>query len=270
MHPYYLASKEYKSESTRIKLGNVDDEPVFVGGDLAEPVFIAGPCSIEGEESAVELALSLKELGIKVLRAMIYKPRTSPYSFQGLDKPGLTVLKKLKQATGMLLITEVREQEEAEQAAPYVSLFQIGTRNMTNFALLKKVAKMQKPIILKRGMGATIEEFLCAAEYILAQGNPNVILCERGIRTFETYTRFTLDISAVPAVKELSHLPIIVDPSHGTGKSSLVLPMARASLAAGADGVMLEVHQQPSMSKSDNFQAITPRELGSLLSGRRR
>ncbi len=269
MQPYFLASREYREKDSQIKVGTVDGQDVFIGGEDAEPIFIAGPCSIESEESAIELALTLKDFGIKIFRAMIYKPRTSPYSFQGLVRAGLPVLKRLKQVTGLLLVVEVREEEEAEQAAAYADIFQIGTRNMTNFALLKRIAAMGKPMILKRGMGATIEEFLCAAEYILAQGNPNLVLCERGIRTFETYTRFTLDLAAVPAVKELSHLPIIVDPSHGTGKSSLVLPMARAGLAAGADGVMLEVHQEPSMSKSDNFQAITPQALGGLLSGRR-
>jgi 3-deoxy-7-phosphoheptulonate synthase len=255
MHPYFLASRNYKNQNTVINVGSVDGFEVNVGGD--EPVFIAGPCSIEDEESALQLALKLKHFGVKIFRAMIFKPRTSPYSFQGLDTAGIPVLKSLKSKT------------EADAAFGYTDIFQIGTRNMSNFNLLKHVGGLNKPVILKRGMGSTIEELLCAAEYILAQGNQDVILCERGIRTFETYTRFTLDISAVPAIKELSHLPVIIDPSHASGKSSLVAPLSRAGLAAGADGVMIEVHEHPEISKSDGSQAIKPEQLSAIIKGRR-
>lgn len=268
MHPYFLASREYKNQNTVINVGSVDGFEVNIGGD--EPVFIAGPCSIEDEESALQLALKLKQFGVKIFRAMIFKPRTSPYSFQGLDTAGIPVLKMLKSKTGMILLTEVREAHEADAAFGYTDIFQIGTRNMSNFNLLKHVGSLNKPVILKRGMGSTIEELLCAAEYILAQGNQDVILCERGIRTFETYTRFTLDISAVPAIKELSHLPVIIDPSHASGRSSLIAPLTRAGLAAGADGVMIEVHEHPEDSKSDGSQAIKPEQLSAIIKGRHR
>lgn len=259
LNSYYLSSRKSHDKNTIVNLGSVDGKAVIVGN--GKPVIIAGPCVLEDEKSAVNLALKLKETGVNTFRAMLFKPRTSPYSFQGIDKAGIPILKKIKQITGLILVTEVREIAEAEAVAGYTDVFQIGTRNMSNFNLLKQVGKLQKPVLLKRGMGATIEELLCAAEYVLAEGNQNVILCERGIRTFENYTRFTLDISAVPAVKELSHLPIIVDPSHATGRRSLVLPLAKASIAAGADGIMLEVHEHPAESKSDPEQAITPDEL---------
>lgn len=259
LNSYYLSSRKSHDKNTIVNLGSVDGKAVIVGN--GKPVIIAGPCVLEDEKSAVNLALKLKETGVNIFRAMLFKPRTSPYSFQGIDKAGIPILKKIKQITGLILVTEVREIAEAEAVAGYTDVFQIGTRNMSNFNLLKQVGKLQKPVLLKRGMGATIEELLCAAEYVLAEGNQNVILCERGIRTFENYTRFTLDISAVPAVKELSHLPIIVDPSHATGRRSLVLPLAKASIAAGADGIMLEVHEHPAESKSDPEQAITPDEL---------
>ena len=260
---YFLSSRKSHNENTVVKIGSIDGEDVFVGS--GKPVVIAGPCVLEDEQTSIGLALKLKQIGVKIFRAMLFKPRTSPYSFQGMDRAGIPILKKIKQATGLILVTEVREIAEAEATAPYTDVFQIGTRNMSNFNLLKQVGKMQKPVLIKRGMGATIEELLCAAEYILAEGNQNVILCERGIRTFENYTRFTLDISAIPAVKELSHLPIIADPSHASGKSSLVIPLAKASIAAGADGVMIEVHEHPSQSKSDPEQAITPKELENVM-----
>ncbi|MGM0599487.1 MAG: 3-deoxy-7-phosphoheptulonate synthase [Candidatus Rifleibacteriota bacterium] len=256
-NPYFLASRRCNSANSEIKVGDAENIVAF-GGDNV--VCIAGPCAIETEEEALKLAHELKNMGAEIFRAMIFKPRSSPYSFQGLGRSGLPILKKIKQETGMLLLTEVREPLEAELVQDIADIIQVGTRNMSNFQLLKHLGQLNKPVLLKRGMGATVEELLCAAEYILAHGNPDVILCERGIRTFEHYTRFSLDIGAIPAIKELSHLPVIVDPSHASGKSSLVKPLAMAGIAAGADGLMVEVHPEPCRAFSDGIQSVKPEE----------
>jgi 3-deoxy-7-phosphoheptulonate synthase len=260
-NPYFLASRRCNSTNSEIEVGTAADRVVFGGDNI---VCIAGPCAVETEEEAVKLALELKKMGADIFRAMIFKPRSSPHSFQGLGRPGLSILKKIKQETGMLVSTEVREPFEAELVQDIVDLVQVGTRNMSNFQLLKHLGQIKKPVLLKRGMGSTIEELLCAAEYILAHGNPDIILCERGIRTFEQYTRFSLDVGAIPAVKELSHLPIIVDPSHASGKSSLVEPLAMAGIAAGADGLMVEVHPEPARAFSDGTQSVKPKDFKEL------
>ncbi|HNW34501.1 MAG TPA: 3-deoxy-7-phosphoheptulonate synthase, partial [Candidatus Ozemobacteraceae bacterium] len=226
---------------------------------------IAGPCAVENEETAMAIAEAVSKLGCKLFRGGAFKPRTSPYSFQGLGEEGLRILSRIRAKTGLKIVTEVLDIHEVELVAEHADMLQIGTRNMTNYRLLKALGSIRKPILLKRGMSATIKEFLMAAEYILANGNPNVVLCERGIRTFENYTRFNLDISAVPAVKRLSHLPIIVDPSHATGQWRLVEPVALAGIAAGADGVMIEVHTDPQHALSDGCQALKPERLPSLL-----
>lgn len=259
---YYLASRKCHKKSSVIRVGKGENQVSFGDNKIA---LIAGPCAIESAESAFSIAEKVKEAGAKVFRSMLFKPRSSPYAFQGLGKAGIEIIDEIKKQTGLLLVTEVREPAEADMVADHVDILQIGTRNMANFQFLKYIGQMNKPIILKRGMGASIEEMLCAAEYILSYGNPNVILCERGIRTFEQYTRFSLDIEAVPAVKELSHLPIIVDPSHASGKSSLVAPLTLAGIAAGADGVILEVHEHPEKAFSDGTQSITPSQLSDLI-----
>lgn len=260
--PYYLASRKCHKKNSVIRVGKGDNQVAF--GDN-KVVFIAGPCAIESADTALSIARKVKAAGVKVFRSMLFKPRSSPYSFQGLGKAGIEIIDEIKKQTGLLVVTEVREQSEADLVADCADILQIGTRNMANFQLLKYVGSLNKPIILKRGMGASIEEMLCAAEYILSYGNPNVILCERGIRTFEQYTRFSFDIGAVPAVKELSHLPIIVDPSHASGKSSLVEPLTLGGIAAGADGVSLEVHETPEKAFSDGAQSITPEKLNELI-----
>lgn len=260
--PYYLASRKYHKKNSIIRIGNREKQLAF-GSD--EIVFIAGPCAIETEESAISIAKKVKTAGAKIFRGMLFKPRSSPYAFQGLGEAGIPIIDEVKRQTGLLVVTEVREPAEADLIADHVDLFQIGTRNMANYQLLKYISQFNKPIILKRGMGANIEEMLCAAEYILSYGNPNVILCERGIRTFEQYTRFCLDIGAVPAVKELSHLPIIIDPSHASGKSSLVSSLTKAGIAVGVDGVSLEVHECPEKAFSDGAQSITPSQLDELI-----
>lgn len=249
MHPFKLASRTFHPEDTVVKVNGVS-----VGnGSL---VVMAGPCAVESEGHLMEVALEIRKCGARMLRGGAFKPRTSPYSFQGLGEEGLKYLKKAKEITGMPVITEVMDQYTFDMVADYVDVIQIGARNMQNFALLKQAGESGKPILLKRGMSATIEDFLMSAEYILSRGNPNVILCERGIRTYEPYTRNTLDLSAVPVIKELSHLPVVVDPSHGTGKWSLVEPMAKAAVAAGADGLMIEVHNQPEEALSDGAQSL--------------
>lgn len=221
-------------------------------------VVIAGPCSVESEEQTIQTALKVKEAGAQMLRGGAFKPRTSPYDFQGLGLEGLKILKKARMITGLPVVTEVMDTRDVKIVCEYADILQIGSRNIQNFSLLKEVGKANKPVLLKRGMYVKLIEWLNCAEYILAGGNPNVILCERGIRTFETYTRNTLDLSMVPAVKELSHLPIIVDPSHGTGKISLIESMSMAALAAGADGLMIEVHCTPEKSVSDSGQTMSP------------
>ncbi len=219
---------------------------------------IAGPCSIESEEQTIETALKAKEAGADMIRGGAFKPRTSPYSFQGLGIKGLQILEKAGKETGLPVVTEVLDPRDVSWVCEYVDVLQVGTRNMQNYSLLKEVGKAGKPVLLKRGMFSTLSEWLSCAEYVLAEGNPNVILCERGIRTFESYTRNTLDLAVVPSIKEVSHLPVIVDPSHGTGRLSLIEQMSLASVAAGADGVMVEVHRNPAEAMCDGDQSLTP------------
>lgn len=228
---------------------------VRIGEDF---VVIAGPCSVESEEQTIKTAHEVKEAGARLLRGGAFKPRTSPYDFQGLGLKGLKILQKAKKETGLPVVTEVTDPRDVSWVCEYADVLQIGTRNMQNFSLLKEVGKVSKPVLLKRGMYSTLKEWLNCAEYILAEGNPNVILCERGIRTFETYTRNTLDLSIVPSVKEVSHLPIIVDPSHGTGRLSLIEPMSLASMVSGADGIIVEVHYNPCEALCDKDQAMSP------------
>jgi 3-deoxy-7-phosphoheptulonate synthase len=236
---------------------------VLVGGTRV--VVIAGPCAVESLDQTLTIAKEVKARGADLLRGGAYKPRTSPYAFQGLGEEGLKILASAREATGLPVVTEVLDTAHVEIVAHYADCLQIGARNMQNFELLKKAGKTGKPILLKRGMSATLEEFLLAAEYVLAEQNPNVILCERGIRTFTDFTRNTLDLSVVPAVERLSHLPIVVDPSHGTGRREKVLPMSRASIAAGADGIAVEVHHKPAEALSDGPQALTPDMFGELM-----
>jgi 3-deoxy-7-phosphoheptulonate synthase len=254
--PYMLVSREHRAASV-VRVGDVR-----IGG--GQPVLMAGPCVVEGREQIVETARAVKAAGAKILRGGAYKPRTSPYAFQGLGEEGLRYLAEAREATGLPVVTEVLEPDQVELVAEYADMLQVGARNMANFPLLRRVGKVGKPVLLKRGFSATVEEWLMSAEYVLASGNPDVVLCERGIRSFETATRFTLDLNAVPLTKELSHLPVIVDPSHGTGKRSLVTRMALAGLAAGADGLIVEVHPTPERAKCDASQTITPAELAKL------
>jgi 3-deoxy-7-phosphoheptulonate synthase len=226
---------------------------------------VAGPCAIESESQALEVAKTVKESGAKMLRASLFKPRTSPYSFQGLGVKALQFLAQARDETGMAIVTEAIDAETADDVAEYADILQVGARNMQNYPLLRKVGKIGKPILLKRGLSATIEELLLAAEYVIAEGNPNVILCERGVRSFDTQTRNLLDLTAIPVVKSLSHLPIIADPSHGTGVRAKVTPMARAAVAAGADGLMVEVHQDPNHALSDGAQSLYPDQFKELL-----
>jgi 3-deoxy-7-phosphoheptulonate synthase len=235
---------------------------VKVGEDF---VVIAGPCSVDGEEQTIETARRVKEAGANMLRGGAFKPRTSPYDFQGLGLEGLKILEKAKRETGLPVVTEVTDPRDVSWVCEYADVLQIGTRNMQNFSLLKEVGKVDRPVLLKRGMNSTLKEWLNCAEYILAEGNPDVILCERGIRTFETYTRNTLDLSIVPSVKEVSHLPIIVDPSHGTGRLSLIEPMSLAAMAAGADGIIVEVHCNPCEALCDKDQSMSPDMFSSLM-----
>lgn len=248
--PYKLSSREFQSENTVIKLGEHS-----IGGD--ELVVMAGPCAVETEEQAVSTARAVKAAGATILRGGAFKPSTSPYGFRGLGEEGLKLLAQAKQETGLPLVTEVLTPGDIELVLRYADILQIGARNMQNFILLDEVGKAKKPVLFKRGLSATIEEWLLAAEYILSQGNRQVILCERGIRTFETYTRNTLDISAIPTIHKLSHLPIVADPSHGTGRWDLVTPLALAAVAAGADGVMIEVHPSPETALKDGPQSLT-------------
>ncbi|MCL4333357.1 MAG: 3-deoxy-7-phosphoheptulonate synthase [Candidatus Thermoplasmatota archaeon] len=249
------------SERTTVRVGDVE-----IGRGLT---VIGGPCSVESEEQLLEIATGVKKAGAELLRGGVFKPRTSPYSFQGLGLKGLKIMEKAKEATGLPIVSEVLDTRDVRWVSDYVDVIQIGARNMQNFSLLKEVGKLRKPVLLKRGMQSTLEEFLNSAEYILKEGNPDVILCERGIRTFETYTRNTLDLSAVPALKELTHLPVIVDPSHGTGRASLIEPMSLASVASGADGLIIEVHNDPPRALSDKDQAITPEQFSKLVKNSR-
>ena len=248
---YKLASREFHPQSSIIDVSGIK-----IGG--SEPIIMAGPCAVESREQLLEAAEIIKSGGAQFLRGGAYKPRTSPYSFQGLEEEGLKYLAEAREKTGLKIVTEVTTVEAIEKVATYADMLQIGARNMQNFGLLKEVGKCGKPVLLKRGLAATLDEWLNAAEYIMSEGNPNVVFCERGIRTYETYTRNTLDMSAIAAVKHLSHLPIIVDPSHGTGKWRMVKPMALAAIAAGADGLMMEVHPNPAKALSDGSQSLTP------------
>jgi 3-deoxy-7-phosphoheptulonate synthase len=249
--PYKLASRHFRPQGTVIKIGNVE-----IGGDSL--VVMAGPCSVESEEQIEESARIVAEAGATILRGGAFKPRTSPYSFQGMGEDGLRIMRAAADRHGLLMISEVMDPSQLSLLAKYADILQIGARNMQNFNLLREAGKVEQPVMIKRGIAATIEELLCAAEYVMSGGNYNVILCERGIRTFETATRNTMDVSALPVVKKLSHLPIIGDPSHGTGRRDMVLPMARAAVAAGADGLIVEVHPDPDHALSDGAQTLTP------------
>ena len=257
--PYKLAGRNFRPEGTVIRFAN----GVTVGGN--EVVVMAGPCSVESREQIFAAAEKVKAAGAKFLRGGAFKPRSSPYSFQGMGLEGLKLLREVGAATGMLIISEVMEISQIELMMPYVDVFQVGARNMQNFNLLRELGKVRKPVLLKRGIAATIEELLLSAEYLMAGGNYEVIVCERGIRTFETYTRNTLDISAIPIVKKLSHLPIVADPSHGTGRRDKVAPMGRAAIAAGADGLLVEVHNAPDKALSDGAQSLYPEQFDQLM-----
>jgi 3-deoxy-7-phosphoheptulonate synthase len=259
LKPYKLASREFRPESTVVEVAGVK-----IGG--AHIAVIAGPCSVENEEQVMATAHAVKEAGADLLRGGAFKPRTSPYAFQGLGEEGLKLLAKARTETGLGIVTEVMESSEVDVVADYADMLQVGARNMHNTKLLRSLSRINKPVLLKRNFSATLNEFLMSAEYILAGGNANVVLCERGIRTFVEYTRNTLDLNIVPAIKLLSHLPIIVDPSHGTGRHDLVLPMSRAAVAAGADGLIIEVHPQPAEAFSDGEQSLTPEDFRAVMS----
>jgi len=256
--PYKLASRTFKSEDTVVTVGDVR-----IGGD--EVIVIAGPCSAENEAQVMSTAAAVRRAGAKVLRGGAFKPRSSPYSFQGLGEEGLRLLRAGADAHHLKLVSEVMDASQIALMDGYVDIYQVGARNMQNYTLLRELGKVRRPVLLKRGISATIEEWLLSAEYILAGGNTDVILCERGIRTFESYTRNTLDISAIPVVKKLSHLPIFVDPSHGTGRRDKVAPMARAAVAAGADGLLIEVHCDPDNAMSDGAQSMYPGQFERLM-----
>jgi len=258
LKPYKIVSKEFHPDKTIVRVGDVD-----IGGPKV--VTMAGPCSVESEEQTLEVAQAVKAAGAVILRGGAFKPSTSPYSFHGLGEDALKILASAREATGMPIVTEVMDTRDVELVAKYADILQVGTRNMTNFALLQEVGLSKKPVMLKRGMSSTIEEWLQAAEYIAQRGNYNIILCERGIRTFETYTRNTFDVSSIPSVNHLSHLPIIADPSHGTGKYQLVAPVAKAAVAAGADGLMIEVHPHPEKAMKDGPQSLTPVHFEALM-----
>lgn len=258
LQPFKLASREFQKETTQVNVNGV----IFGGTKL---VIVAGPCAVENEEQMLNTARMVKKAGASMLRGGAFKPRTSPYAFQGLEEEGLKILKSVSAEVGIPFVTEVVNPRDVDLVARYADMFQIGARNMQNFTLLKEVGKTKKPVILKRGLAATIEEWLMAAEYILSEGNFAVVLCERGIRTYETSTRNTLDLSAIPAIQRLSHLPILADPSHGTGKRHLVLPLSRAAVAAGADGLLIEVHPDPESALSDGPQSLNFSEFEALM-----
>ncbi len=257
--PYKLVARNFRPEGTVVKFPS----GLRIGGD--EVVIMAGPCSVESREQILAVAESVSRSGARLLRGGAFKPRTSPYSFQGLGDEALKLLREAADRCRLLVVTEVMEISQIELMLPYVDILQVGARNMQNFNLLRELGKVRKPVLLKRGIAATIEELLLSAEYLLAGGNYDVILCERGIRTFETYTRNTLDISAIPIVKKLSHLPIVADPSHGTGRRDKVAPMARAAIAAGADGLLIEVHNDPDKALSDGAQSLYPEQFAQLM-----
>jgi 3-deoxy-7-phosphoheptulonate synthase len=257
--PFKLASRQFKPQGTIIDLGR----GVKIGGD--EIVVAAGPCSVESPEQINAVAEAVAKTGARILRAGAFKPRTSPYAFQGMGENGLQLIREAADKFKLFVVSEVMDLSQIEMMGQYVDIFQVGARNMQNYFLLRALGEIQKPVLLKRGMSATIEELLLSAEYILSGGNYNVILCERGIRTFETYLRNTLDIAAIPVIKKLSHLPIVADPSHGTGRRDKVPPMARAAVAAGADGLLIEVHNDPDHALSDGAQSLTPVEFAQLM-----
>ena len=256
--PYKFVSKEFHAGRTQIKINGVE-----IGGD--EFVMMAGPCSVESEKQIMQTAEAVATAGAKMLRGGAFKPRTSPYDFQGMEVEGLKLLRKAKDATGLGIVTEVMSDGDVDLVAEYADVLQIGARNMQNFALLKSLGRCGRPILLKRGMSATVKELLMSAEYIVAHGNPQVILCERGIRTFETVTRNTCDIAAVPALRELTHLPVVLDPSHATGKRSLVPALSRAGVAIGADGIIVEVHPCPEKAISDGAQSLTLAQFSAMM-----
>ena len=258
MKPFKLASRELKTEPTIIEIGDVK-----IGSD--EIVVMAGPCAIENEESFMSTAFQVKEAGARILRGGAFKPRTSPYSFHGLEEEGLKIMASAREATGLKIVTEVVDTRDVETVSYYADIIQIGARNMQNFKLLQETGSTGKPILLKRGLAATIEEWLMAAEYILSSGDSNVILCERGIRTYETATRNTIDMSAIPVVKELSHLPIIVDPSHAAGTWKYVAPLSKGAIATGADGLIIEVHSDPTCALCDGPQSLKPSNFNQLM-----
>jgi 3-deoxy-7-phosphoheptulonate synthase len=249
--PYKLASRHFRPQGTVVKIGSVE-----IGGPHV--VTMAGPCSVESRDQIEQVADIVASEGAQVMRGGAFKPRSSPYSFQGMGEEGLKLMREAANRRGLLVVSEVMDQTQLPLLCAYADLLQVGARNMQNFNLLREIGKLRKPVVVKRGISATIEELLLAAEYIMSGGNYDVILCERGIRTFETYTRNTMDVSAIPVVKKLSHLPILGDPSHGTGRRDLVLPMARAAVAAGADGLLVEVHPDPDHAVSDGAQTLTP------------
>lgn len=259
LQPFKLVSREFKKEDTIIEFEN----GVKIGGKKIH--VMAGPCAIESKELLIQIAEDVKTAGASFIRGGAFKPRTSPYAFQGLGEEGLKYLAEAKKKTGLLVITEVMDPRDIELILPYTDIIQIGTRNMQNFRLLTEVGGYDKPVLLKRGLAATIKELLMSAEYVMSKGNHKVMLCERGIRTFETYTRNTLDLSAIPVIKKLSHLPVIVDPSHGVGKWDLVAPMAKAAVAAGADGLIIEVHPNPEEAFSDGEQSLKPKVFKELM-----
>ena len=258
LKPYKLVGRELKPDNTVIKVGNVE-----IGSDTL--IVMAGPCSVENEKMIIETAKAVKKAGAHILRGGAFKPRTSPYSFQGLGEKGLKFMAKAKEETGLPVVTEVMDTRDVSLVEKYADIIQVGARNMQNFQLLKEVGLCKKPIFLKRGLSSTVKELLMSAEYILSSGNDQVILCERGIRTFEDATRNTLDLSVVPLIKELSHLPVVIDPSHATGKRSLILPMSKAAVASGADGLMIEVHPYPEKAVSDGAQSLIFKEFQSLM-----
>jgi len=256
--PYKLASRDFHPLDTVVTVGDQ-----AIGGP--DVVIMAGPCSVESRAQTLELAAQLHDMGVRIFRGGAFKPRTSPYAFQGMGEDGLQILAEVRARFGMAIVTEVMGTDEVGLVAEYADMLQIGTRNMQNYRLLEAVGQQRKPVLLKRGMSSTLEELLLAAEYILSQGNPNVVLCERGIRTFEQSTRYTFDVNAIPMLGLLTHLPVIADPSHGTGRWDLVIPIARAAIAAGADGVIVEVHQRPAEALSDGAQSLRPARCAELI-----
>jgi len=256
--PYKLVSRETHPQSTIITVGDIK-----IGGE--EPVIMAGPCAVENEEQALTIARLVKQYGAQMFRGGAFKPRTSPYSFQGLGEEGLKILKKVREETGLLIITEATDHTNIEVVEQYADVIQIGARNMQNYSLLRRAGHASKPILLKRGLAATIDELLMSAEYIMSEGNTQVILCERGIRTFADNTRNTLDLSAIPSIKEVSHLPVVVDPSHAAGRREYVIPLSKGAIAVGADGLLVEVHHDPLHALSDGMQSLYPEQFEKLM-----